>query len=88
MNKEENRLPHQLLFDCEYLLQEIREKCPKGLEVVEQSLKDILKYYSSGENINCPYKPVRLIYKGKAKPQPYIENELEEIIAKEYVVYD
>jgi len=90
MSKEENRIPHQLLFDCENLLQELGKKYPESLDIVEKSLKDIMRYYIKEENTKYPYQTARLIYKGKVKPQPYIDDkdELEKIIAKEYVVYD
>ena len=50
-------LSHKILFDCEYLLQEIGNKYPEGLSETFNFLSNVVKYYKE----NRDYKTQRSI---------------------------
>jgi len=50
-----NRLPHQLLFDCQVLLQEINKKYPKALKETVEQLQKIKKKYELKEIVANEY---------------------------------
>ena len=42
-------LPHKVLFDCEYLLQEIGSKYPEGLSETFDFLSNVVRYYKENK---------------------------------------
>ena len=43
-------LPHKILFDCEYLLQEIGNKHPEGLSETFNFLSNVVRYYKENKD--------------------------------------
>ena len=54
---ENEILPHKVLFDCESLLQEIRNKYPESLSETFNFLSNVVRYYKE----NRDYKTKRSI---------------------------
>lgn len=69
MDNKIDRLPHQVLLDCEILLQEIGEKYPEALETTFNSLKDI----------ECRWRFIRDIQNGVPYTEEMLDSVLEEL---------